>query len=138
MTYVLEKSARIYKIEKKEFGLKLTFAETIEFDEMMNWFEDSKTHLYEQKKGFCVFVDMRTLLPLDQKTQAVMEMGQRLYREFGMIRSVVILDNIELTNQFKKIAKDSMIFKNERYIDISLIPNWEITGINWLLNQIEP
>jgi len=105
---------------------------------MMEWFEKSKDHLYNQKKEFCVFIDMRTLLPLDTETQAVMEMGQRLYREFGMIRSVVILDNIHLTNQFKQIAKDSMIFNNERYLDISHFSNWEETGENWLVNQIEP
>ena len=55
-----------------------------------------------------------------------------------MIRSVVILDNIELTNQFKEIAKHSLIFNNERYIDISHVPSWEETGENWLVNQIEP
>ena len=128
----------MYKIERKDFGFKLTFGEFMNAEEMKNWVEDSKKSLSTAPKEFGVFVDMRTLKPLPQDSQKAMEEGQKLYKERGMSRSVVILNSPTVTAQFKRIAKETGIYNWERYLDASTIPNWEEKGRSWLSRAIDP
>ena len=54
----------MFKIEKKPFGVKLTFGDFILKAEMEQWLEESKKALTGHKGAFGVFVDMRALKPL--------------------------------------------------------------------------
>ncbi len=128
----------MYKIEKKDYGYKLTFGGFIKVDEMKAWVDESEKTLVSTPKQFGVFVDMRTLRPLPPDVQVHMQKGQRLYKEKGMARSVVILDNAVTKMQFKRIAKETGIYEWERYIDASLIRDWEKAGIDWVSNGIDP
>ncbi|HMV41143.1 MAG TPA: hypothetical protein PK079_09135 [Leptospiraceae bacterium] len=60
---------------------------------------------------------MRTLKPLPPESQIHMQEGQKLYKEKGMVRSVVILANTITKLQFKRIAQETGIYQWERYID---------------------
>jgi len=128
----------MYKIEKKPFGYYLTFSDFIKADEMAQWVEDSKQSLINQHGDFGVFVDMRSLMPLPEAAQNHMVEGQKLYKQKGMQRSVVILNSAITTMQFKRIAKETGIYEWERYIDASTVDNWEAVGIDWLEKAIDP
>jgi hypothetical protein len=128
----------MYDIEKKDFGFKLTFGDFIKNDEMENWLLDSEKVLNGKSGSFGVFVDMRRLQPLPQDSQETMVMGQQVYRQAGMQRSVVILDGPIITMQFKRLAKASGIYDWERYIDASATPDWEQTGVKWLVDGVDP
>ena len=103
----------------------------IKEDEMKKWCDASKKALISAPKEFGVFVDMRKLKPLPFESQKHLQDGQKLYKEKGMIRSVVILDNAVLTMQFKRLAQESGIYAWERYLDASKNLNWEKAGIDW-------
>ncbi|MFH2056722.1 MAG: hypothetical protein ABIJ61_12245 [bacterium] len=128
----------MYKIEVRDFGFRLTFGDIISATEMHRWLQESFEALPEQSRPFAVFVDMRTLVPLDPDAQAIMRDGQRLYQQRGMTRSVVILNNPVTTVQFKRIAHESGIYEWERYIDASSTPDWEERGLDWILRAISP
>jgi len=128
----------MYKVEQKEYGYKLTFGETIDANEMKRWFEESKKALANKTGSFGVFVDMRTLAPLQPEAQAIMRDGQAIYKQKGMIRSVVILNNAVVTLQFKRIAKESGIYAWERYIDASSVKEWERVGVAWVRDGKDP
>lgn len=128
----------MYKIDKTDYGFKLTFADTITADEMRKWVEDSKTALSSAENSFHIFVDMRTLKPLSPDAQLFMQEGQKLYKQKGMVRSVVILANSLLKMQFKRIAQETGIYDWERYIDESSTPNWEQIGTDWLKAGKDP
>jgi hypothetical protein len=128
----------MYKIEKKEYGFRLTFGGVISANEMFKWVNESQTTLSDAPNKFGIFVDMRDLKPLTPDAAGVMQEGQKLYKDKGMERSVVILSNSMVTMQFKRIAKDSGIYKWERYIDASAIPGWETAGEEWIRNGIDP
>lgn len=128
----------MHKVEKTGYGFKLVFSEFIKPEEMKEWLEDSKKALASPPKEFGVFVDMRALKPLPPEAQAIMEEGQKLFKQKGMARSVVILDSTTTTMQFKRIAKETGIYQWERYIDSTANANWEQTGINWLVKAIDP
>ena len=128
----------MYKIEKMNYGFKLTFGDFINENEMKKWVEESKSVLQTAPKEFGIFVDMRTLKPLAPEAQKFMQEGQKFYKEKGMIKSVVILANAVTKMQFKRIAQETGIYQWERYIDESSNPNWEKTGIDWVQNGIDP
>lgn len=128
----------MYKIEKEPWGYKLTFGDFIQNEEMTKWVEESKAALADAPAEFGIFVDMRTLKPLPEDAKNTMMGGQKLYKEKGMTRSVVILANPITTMQFKRIAQDSGIYEWERYIDASTTPDWEAKGIAWVRDANDP
>ena len=128
----------MYGIEKTDYGYHLTFAGRILEFEMADWVEESREVLNKQRGKFSVFVDMRNLDPIATESQVQMQKGQRLYKQKGMERSVVILENPTLTLQFRRIAKQTGILPLERYIDTSLVKDWEEVALNWIKNGIEP
>jgi len=128
----------LYKIEKREFGLWLTFGGIMSGEEMSRWLNDLSRELTSVRSSFCVFVDMRNVAPLGKKGQVHIQDGQKLAKRCGMVRSVVILDNPVTTMQFKHIAMDTGIYEWERYIDSSKDKNWEQIGMDWLEKSIDP
>lgn len=128
----------MYKIEKQDYGFRLTFGGSIGAEEISRWLQESREVLADQEDEFFVFVDMRTLIPLDRDSQVHMHEGQQLYRRKGMLRSVVILSSPVVATQFRRIGGETGIGKWERYIDASNVSDWEEVGMNWLLHAIDP
>ncbi len=128
----------MYKIEKKNFGYKLTFGDAIELDEMKRWADESTTTLRQQSEKFGVMVDMRTLKPLKPEVQTVMVDGQKGYKMKGMERSAVAVPNAIIAMQFKRLAQESGIYQWERYIDASKSADWENIAESWIVNGKDP
>jgi hypothetical protein len=128
----------MYKIERKSYGFKLTFGGFIQAAEMQKWIKESETTLASSPAKFGIFVDMRNLKPLPPDAQTVMQTGQKLYKQKGMNRSVVILSDAITTMQFKRIAKQTGIYAFERYLDASKTPGYEKIGIAWIQNGVDP
>ena len=128
----------MYQIEKTDYGYHLTFTGRILEFEMADWVEESREILTKQKGKFSVFIDMRQLDPIATESQVYMQKGQRLYKQKGLERSVVIIENPTLTLQFKRIAKQTGILLLERYIDASLVKDWEEVAMDWIKNGVEP
>jgi hypothetical protein len=128
----------MYKIEKKSWGYHLTFGDFMDAKEMKAWVDESQAMVKPSGPGFGVFVDMRTLKPLAQDAQLVMQEGQKHYKASGMKRSVVILASKLLTMQFKRIAQETGIYEWERYLDASSVPDWEAKGIRWIRDGVDP
>ncbi len=129
----------MYKIERKTSGYLLTFGGVITKDEMKNWVTESKAALAkEASTSFGVIVDMRTLAPLPPDTQELMVGGQQLYKQKGLKRSVVVVNNNVTAMQFKRLAKDSGIYQWERYIDASSTSNWTNVAVSWVRDGIDP
>lgn len=128
----------MYTIEKKFYGYKLTFGTEIKEEEMAQWVQEVERKLSLHRGSMGVFVDMRTLRPLTPEAQGHMQKGQKLFKEKGMERSVVILSSVAITMQFKRIAKETGIYDWERYINASQDPDWEKTGLDWIEKGIDP
>ncbi|MCX6138795.1 MAG: hypothetical protein NTV54_15050 [Ignavibacteriales bacterium] len=128
----------MYSIERKPWGFKLTFSDTISDDEMKKWVKESQQALVGAPGKFGILVDMRNLKPLAQEAQNTMVGGQQLYKKAGMERSAVVLNSMAVTLQFKRLAKDSGIYQWERYIDAASKTNWEQVGIDWIGKGIDP
>jgi hypothetical protein len=128
----------VYKIDKTDLGFYLTFAGDMTKVELESWYEESEQVLTKQQGPFGVIIDMRTLALLPAEAQGVMVRGQSMYRSHGMERSCVILQDAITTIQFMRLAKQSGIFKYERYIDASTHRGWLAEARNWVTNAIAP
>jgi hypothetical protein len=126
----------MYKIEKSDLGFHLTFGGTMTKGELEKWYEESEQTLIGQRSPFGVIIDMRTLEPLPAEAQEIMVRGQAMYRSHGMQRSCVILDDAITTIQFMRLAKQSGIRKQERYIDASAHKDWLARARNWVQHAV--
>jgi len=128
----------MYKIDKTDFGLKMTLSDFITAEEMAKWLSEAQTALLSVKKPFGVIVDMRTLKPLKSDAQVHMEAGQKLFREKGMERSAVILNDLITTMQFQRLARQTGIYQWERYFNTNTAADWETRAIQWVKNGTDP
>ena len=128
----------VYRIDKQPYGYRLTFDGFIAKDEMTQWVADIQKALAGAPGSFGVFVDMRTLKPLQVDARQEMKKGQVAFKTSGVQRSVVILNDPVTTMQFRRLGRETGIDKWERYIDASAEPDWEVGGVAWLKNAKEP
>ena len=129
----------MYKIEKRPSGYILTFSGVINPEEMQRWVHESeKTLLTESRTSFGVIINMKDLEPLSMESNKLLISGQKLYKERGMQRSSVILNNSALCTKLKNTAIQSGIYTTERYIDASLIENPVEVAVNWVKDAIDP
>ena len=128
----------MYKIEKTDLGFQLTFGGDMTEAELQTWYEESAGVLAEMNLPFGVIIDMRTLAPLPIGAQTVMIKGQAMYRSCGMQRSCVILEDAITTIQFMLLARQSGIFKYERYIDASVQKDWRQVARSWVRDAVAP
>lgn len=130
--------APIYTIELYPYGFRITFAGFIQKEEMAAWVKESQALLANAPNAFGVLVDMRTLKLLSDESKAVMQEGQQCYKAAGMQRSAVILASMLVTLQFKSIAKETGIYKWERYIGAAMNPDWEKVALDWIAKGVDP
>jgi hypothetical protein len=128
----------VYKIDKTDLGFQLTFGGNMTEAELERWYGESERLLSALHAPFGVIIDMRTLAPLPAEAQKVMVRGQSMYRNCGMQRSCVILEDAITTVQFMRLAKQSGIFKYERYIDASMHKEWRLEARNWVRDAVAP
>ena len=132
-------SVRHVPKSKQVHGFTLTFSGTIYAEELHRWLRDSERALAVRKgRSFGVIVDMRYLLPLGPEARAVILDGQRLFKDSGLQRSAVILKTTAITNQFRQLAKDSGVYRFERYINASEDREWLEHALAWVQSQIDP
>lgn len=127
----------MHKIERKTSGYMLTFGGFITVEEMQQWVDESRQALETEQGGFCVIVDMRTLAPLTPEAQQVMVGGQQLYKQRGMTRSAVVVNNALTATQFRRLAQQSGIYQWERYLD-GMRPGCLESAIAWGKDGVDP
>jgi len=128
----------VYKIEEGRHGFTLIFGGAMYSDELHQWLEESERTLAQRKGAFGVIVDMRSVLPLGPEARAIILQGQNLYRKAGLVRSAVILNSSVTTTQFRQLAKDSLVYRNERYIDASKGADYLTQALDWVTSQVDP
>jgi hypothetical protein len=128
----------VYKIEQGRHGFTLTFGGALYSEELSQWLEESKQALARRRGAFGVIVDMRNVLPLGPEARALILQGQHLYRKAGLVRSAVILKSSAMARQFRQLAKDSLVYKNERYIDASKDGDCLKPALDWVTSQVDP
>ena len=128
----------MYKIDRTDYGLRLTLAGSMSSDEIRRWERDVVVALHGLERPFGVFVDMRQLAPLADEDQGGFMHAQIRARQLGMRRSVVIVESARVAAEFERIARQTGIHVYERYIHAVDDPHWEQRGLDWVIDGIDP
>ncbi len=127
----------MYKIEKKNYGLKLTFGGNMELEEIQAWSQEIIGFLDKMPRVFGMLIDMRQLEPLSKDCQMIIEKMQKLFAK-RVYRSATIVDNEATNRQFKKMGKRTGVNQTKIYIDSSKVNDWETAGRLWIKKGMEP
>jgi hypothetical protein len=127
-----------YTLDEVPFGFKVTIAGRVTRAEAMKALEESRNALRVCAKPFGVLVDIRTLKPMADDVQAIVDETQRLFRKSGLERSAVVLASAVMTMQFRRIAKDTGVGEHERYVDASKHADWEKIALGWIRDGVDP
>jgi len=132
----------MYKIEKTDFGVKITFKGSIKAEEMRQWLEDSIVFLQQIKNKFCIVIDMRDLKALDEETEKILKEGQICYSQGnnpdkGIERSAVFVDNIVTKIQMMRISRETGLSIKERFFSQDEA-DWEKKADDWIFKGIDP
>jgi hypothetical protein len=61
-----------------------------------------------------------------------------LYRRAGLVRSAVILKGSAMAAQFRQLAKDSLVYRNERYFTASNGDECLRQALEWVALEVDP
>ncbi len=127
----------MYKIERKTYGVKLTFSGFIPPDEMSAYKKEFKQVLDTLPEKFGLLSDMREMKPLPPESQAILSANPEL-TENRIERSATISDSTLVKMQAKRLTTEWNLDQTKRYIDASKHTNWETMAEAWIANGVEP
>jgi hypothetical protein len=128
----------MYSIDRTPYGYKLKFSGTIDAAEMAKWADEVDRVLASSPDEYGVVVDMVDLVPLKADAQEHMVRGQSIFRDTGRKRSAVMVKDAIVKMQFLRFARQSGIYKEERYIDASRQDDPEAVARAWVVDGVDP
>jgi|VirMetMinimDraft_7_1064189.scaffolds.fasta_scaffold07398_2 hypothetical protein len=127
----------MYKIEQKEYGVKLIFSGFLRETEMQSWQFEMLNLLKELPESFGMLIDMREMTAMPAKSQEVVKRTQKIFKA-RVIRSATITSSIITDIQSKRIGSASGVNETKRFINAANIADWEDKAIAWIQNGIDP
>lgn len=128
----------MHKIEITEYGVKLTFANVVNSEEIQKWHDELLKIGVDLPDEIGVLVDMTKIEPLSTQTQKAIFQLQKSFVSEKRVRSVVATNSPVVMRQLKDIASKTGVLPSERYINSQDTPNWEEIGLDYIINSIEP
>ena len=126
----------MYKIEKKSFGVQLTFEGFVHPEEMAEYKKEFRLILDLLPERFGILSDLRNMKPLPPESQQILSANPE-WTSGRVIRSATILNSSLVKLQSKRLATEWKQGETKRYIDAAQHPNWEELAINWIENGVE-
>lgn len=120
----------MYKLEKTNFGIKMTVRGFLSEEEAKNWSRDAIKMLDDMPEQFNVLIDMRGF---KVGSKVHVKAGIEIENEFirrGLQKSAVVFDSIFTLYQSKSMAKETGL--EEKYFDITKDPDSESKAIKWI------
>ncbi len=128
----------MHRIEETPYGYRVTFEGFLQRDDAGTLLESFRKTVKPRDGGFAVLVDMRTSRAFPAEAQEVVKQAILVCKEAGLERNAVVLNSAIATLQAKRIARETGIEKDIRYIDASSEPEWERVAIDWLTAGVDP
>lgn len=127
----------MYKIEKKDFGIQISFTGFIVKEEMQLYKDELKDLLKTLPDKFGIVMDMRAMKPLPTESQDILNSDPELVAS-RLTRSVTLVNSALVSMQSKRMSKASLTNETKRYLDPEKTPNWEQLARDWIVNAIDP
>lgn len=127
----------MYKIERQNYGVRLTFDGFIDPEEMQAYKDEFKAMLDLLPPKFGLLGDMRNLKPLPPESQAILSAHPE-WTASRIVRSATVIDSALVKMQSRRLSKEWNQQEAKRYIDASQHANWEVVAEKWIVDGVEP
>lgn len=127
----------MYKIERKDYGIKLTFDGFIAPEEMREYKAEFIQVLDLLPPKFGILSDMRMLKPLPTESQEILSANPELTVD-RVLRSATVLNSALVKLQTRRLANQWKLSDSKRYIDASTHADWEKQAVDWIVHGVEP
>ncbi len=121
----------MYKVEQKDYGIKLTFEGFIAPEEMSAYKKEFKTVLDRLPPQFGLMADMRYMKPLCSECQEIFSANPE-WTANRIVRSATIFTSALTKMQVRRLATEWKMNDSKRYFDAAKHSNWEQLAENWL------
>jgi hypothetical protein len=128
----------MYAIALHPFGYQLVFAEPFGKSETVAWLNDVERRLALAPASFGMILDLRDLAPLPPEARSVLAKGMQLFQDRGLLRCAVIVLTRNLQRQFTWLARQSGVYRWERYLSAEGTPDWHERATSWIVDGADP
>ncbi len=127
----------MYKIERQNYGVKLTFEGFITPEEMQAYKDEFKVMLELLPPKFGLLGDIRNMKPLSAESQAILSAHPE-WTANRIERSATIIDSALVKMQSRRLTREWKQEEGKKYIDASEHPDWETLAVNWIEKGVAP
>jgi hypothetical protein len=127
----------MYKIEQKNYGVKLIFSGFLRETEMLSWQTEMLNLLKDLSDSFGMLIDMREMTALPAKSQEIVMKTQKIFKP-RVVRSTTVTHSVITDIQSKRIGTASGVNETKRFINAMDTPDWEERAVNWIEKGVEP
>jgi len=129
----------MYKIERKTSGYLLVFRGDLDLETTKEWYAECRKILVkDDRDSFGVIIDWRDFGIIKPDAQPVMKEAQQYWRDHGMERSAVIIDDPIKKLNLSRVSRQSGHYDWERFIDCTNDVHWFETAKKWVVDGIDP
>ena len=128
----------IYTIEKKAFGIMLSFEGMMDEETAKKFAEDFMKILDSFVGSISLLINLINGKPMPAESQAAVNDCYKAVIQRGLIRSANIVPSPLMKLQMIRRAKEFGTYDKARYIDSSANPNWEQIALEWIEKGIDP
>lgn len=127
-----------YNIEKKPYGIKLTFDGLLDEENARKFASDFEETIDSFSGNIGILIDLTKGMPMPGNSQLIVnELYNKILKK-GLTRSANIVTSTLMKMQMVRLAKEHGTYDKARYIDASANPGWEKTATDWIENSIDP
>ena len=127
-----------YKVEKADYGMKLSILGFINPDEVNKMNGEIKALGAKLDDGFGIIVDMRENRAFSNEVAELMKEQIGICVDVGMGRGSIVLQSAIMTLQARRLIAETGIADRVRFIDASAVSDWEKVATQWATRGVEP
>ena len=128
----------MHRIEETSYGFRLTLEGFLQRDEAGELLAAMKSTVRPRNGGFAVLLDMRHSRAFPAEAQELIKEALVYCKDAGLERNAVVLNSAIAALQARRLARETGIEDDIRYIDAASEPEWERVAIDWLPAGIDP
>ncbi|BDS12438.1 hypothetical protein [Aureispira anguillae] len=127
----------MYIVERKDYGVKITFAGFIREKEMKAWQLEMVKLLKTLPDKFGMLIDMREMKAIPAESQQILMATQKIFKPH-VLRSASITAAAITNMQFKRMGDKTKVNETKIFINALEVPNWEEVGETWIVKGTAP
>ena len=128
----------MYRIEDRNYGLRMYLSGFMRAEEMEDWLRESENAVSLNSVKIGILIDMTGQYPILNHNLDCIRRGLDHFVKMGVGRTAVVLGDTVNTIKLELISRKDQEIPREYFIDASTEPEWEQKALEWIVNGIVP